>query len=308
MQERKNKRLFIMFVVLCVATVAVLWARKEDEGFAVDKHIFGIPELRNVDRVLLESQGDTVALYYSGGRWKVDTEAADPALIEVLFATLQQVQPKRPIAKSLQNDLLAQLQQQGVRVTLYTGKETVQRFFAGGNDSKTQSYFVKEGEETVYLVVIPGYRVYVSGIFELPERGWRDKTVFGFNWRNFRELKASFSRPGQDFTVAMDGQVFGIAELHETDTARLNDFLDAVSLLTVDEYLPATEKLDSLGKTRPVAKFTIRDVAGKEYTLSLFPDDRNRQFYGLVHNTQWALFQARKVQPVLRPKEFFEKR
>ncbi len=41
---------------------------------------------------------------------------------------------------------------------------------------------------------IPGYRVYVSGIFELDESGWREKRVFAFNWQNFQKLDAHFPK------------------------------------------------------------------------------------------------------------------
>ena len=47
-----------------------------------------------------------VTLKYNGSRWKVNDEFnADPIMIDVLFATLQQAEPRRPLAASLKDSV-----------------------------------------------------------------------------------------------------------------------------------------------------------------------------------------------------------
>ena len=92
----------------------------------------------------------------------------------------------------MQDSVAMVMDSQGVKISLYHTDELLQEFLAGGNSAKTQAYFKKPSEKESFLMDIPGYRVYASGIFELEENGWRDKYVFNFNWRNFQSLKSVF--------------------------------------------------------------------------------------------------------------------
>src|SRR5688572_17083538 len=180
MQEKRNKRLAILLVVLLGTTASVYWFGKSESGYEVDPAIFKQVDLNTVDEVVLESPSGKIDLKYEGAKWKVNkTFNANPERINVLFATLQQAEAKRPVALSLQDSLTTVLQKSGVKVTLRTAGETNEVFYAGGNESKNQAYFVMENTTVPYVVTIPGYRVYVAGIFELAESEWRDKYVFG---------------------------------------------------------------------------------------------------------------------------------
>lgn len=295
-----------MLVVLIAITASVYWLGARDTTSKVDKNIFRTADLKGVDKIMLGSSDDTVTLSYTGSRWKVnDRWNADRNMIEVLFATLKQAEPKRPVSASLADSMTSALKQRGVNVTLFSKNVAVQEFFAGGNAEKTKAYFSKADDNQVFLMTIPGYRVYVSGIFELGESGWRDKYIFGFNWQNFQRLEASYPRnASQDFAVTMQDHYFGIPGLQQVDTTRLNDFLDAVSLLTADDYLKPTARLDSLSKTNPIQALTVKDIGNKEYTLKLYPFGDN-QIAGLINQSEWAVFDPRKVRNILRPKDFF---
>ena len=152
-----------------------------------------------MSQVTLQSDAVTISLEFNGGRWSVNEKySADPAMIEVLFATLQQAEPKRPLAVSQSDSIASHLRKEGVKVSLLSNGSLVKTFFAGGNTARNQAYFLGEDEKVPYLMNIPGYRVYVSGIFELDESGWREKRVFAFNWRNFQQLEASFPKRKTD--------------------------------------------------------------------------------------------------------------
>ena len=310
MQERRNKQQLILLFVLLSATVSVYWFNQNEKDGDVDKNIFKDFDLSSIDEISLESGTGKVILKYNGSRWRVNEQfAADPSMIDVLFATLQQAEPKRPLAESLKDSVAESLQQSGVKVSLATTGTVQKSFFAGGNDSKTQAFFLEEGGTQPYIMTIPGYRVYVSGIFELEESGWRDKIVFGFNWRNFQALEMTFpDRPSDNFTVAMKNNYFSVQGLAQVDTTKLNDFLDDGSLLGVDEYIPSTATLDSLAANKPAVSILVTDIGRKEYRLQLYPPKgQSRQFYGLINQQQWALFQQNKVAGIIRARNFFGK-
>jgi len=235
---------------------------------------------------------------------------ADRTMIDVLFATLQQVEPARPVAETLQDSVSSVLDTQGVVVSLFAGDDLQREFIAGGNPGKTQAYFKIPGESECYIMTIPGYRVYASGIFELDENGWRDRLVFNFNWRNFQSLKATHpSSPQHDFEVAMGKEYYEVKGVAVVDTTKLNDFLDAVSLLTVDQYVKSetVEGYDSLIRTKPLLDLQISDVSGKTYTLILYEGGSPQAVLGIIEGVQPAFFDKRKVSGILKSRSWFVK-
>nr|HPH46794.1 hypothetical protein [Chryseolinea sp.] len=301
--------LAIILVGLLLVTGGVYWFGQNDHQYAVDKNLFNNFDLKTIDQITLESINGKVDLKFNGSRWKVNEEfEAEASMIDVLFATLQRAEPKQPIANSLQDSTNAALTRDGVKVNLFTTGSKVYGFYAGGNAQKTKAIFKAEDDGQSHQVIIPGYRVYVSGIFELPEKDWRNRLVFAFNWRNFQQLDALFPEKDQDnFTVVMDKQFFGVKGLPQTDTTKLNDFLDQVSLLTVDEYLSASADSDSLFTGNPIMKINVTDIASRSYSLELYPFDKMRnQFPGLINGKDRSVFAVEKIRELFRPKQFFK--
>jgi hypothetical protein len=306
-QEKINKRLFVSLIVLIGATIALYFFSNRETAEKVDGSIFKVEDLKTIDRVTLESRSGKVSLNYKSPGWVVnDQYATDTRMVQVLFATLQQAEPRRPVASSIKDSVLTDLQEKGVTVSLFEGEQLVKSFVAGGNDAKTQSYF-QDSKGDVYIVTIPGYRVYVSGIFELDESGFRDKYVFPFNWQNFKSLKAEFPEmPSENFNVLMDNDFFTIEGLASTDTSKLNTFLDDVSLLTCESYL-SSAIADSLVKMKPQMVITIEDIANRIYTLAVYQPKGKNDVFGLI-NREPAHFDLSVIRAIIRPKSFFAKR
>ena len=310
MQERKNKRLAVLLCALCCMTAIVYYISRSDGAVEIDKNLFKSYDIKSINEVILESQKGKVQLKFNGAKWEVnDKFDADPSMIEVLFATLQQAEPKRPLATSIQDSVCNALRQNGVKVSVIASGNAESIFYAGGNTQKTQTYFCAgDAEQKSYLVTIPGYRVYTAGIFELGEKDWKNKYVFGFNWRNFQRLETTFpQKTGDNFNVALQDNFFAVDGLLSVDTAKLNDFLDDVSLLTVDEYVDTV--IFESPKPSPVMVLTVKDIGQRVYTLELYSPSKNsgQMVPGLINGGEWALFDPRKIQNVFKPKAFFGK-
>jgi hypothetical protein len=298
-------------VALCCIAAVIYFAGRADGRLEVDKNLFKNYDLKQIDEVKLESKDGKVELKFNGSKWTVNEQFnADASMIEVLFATLQQSEPKRAVPSSLRDSVSKGLKQNGVKVSLLSSGNKEIGFYAGGNVQKTQGYFCLEGEEdTPYLMTIPGYRVYVSGIFELDQKNWKDKLVFGFNWRNFEKLEARFpENPQHGFNVALNDSYFGIEGLTAVDTAKLNDFLDDVSLLTADEFMDQSV-FNNVPKPPAAMIITVKDIAQRAYTLELFSptSTAGTKVAGLINETQWAFFDPERVENILKRRDFFAK-
>lgn len=304
MQQRKNIRLLILFGALLLITVITYVVLNRSTTFTVDPSLFKTTDLQQVNRVVLSRGTAQTELTFDGVRWTVNGALADRDMIDVLFATLQQVEAKRPVASTLQDSIAQVLETSGVNVTLFEDDRQTLSFVAGGNAQKTQAYFKLTEDNVPYIMMIPGYRVYASGIFELNPNDWRDKYVFNFNWRNFQRLAVHFpDKPADDFEVALiDAGYFSITGAAAVDTTRLNNYLDHVSLLTVDQYLSELA-------TKPTTTSVILsayDVAGKRYSLTVASEPTPSGLIPvLINDSIPAGIQQAKARELLRPRSFF---
>jgi hypothetical protein len=305
--EKRNRQYLLSLVVIIAVTIAYAWYRSVEKT-PLDVNHFQISDWKAVDRVTLTRGNQTIELRYDGTRWRVGDEPADRDMIDVLFAALQQARPARPVAKNQRDSIAYLLKGDGVQVSVYTGGQQQLQFYAGGNNRKTQAYFLKAGEEQPYVMTIPGYRVYVSGILELDRGGWKDKYAMTLNWRNFTRLTAVFpASPAASFTVQQSGTYFIVEGLAATDTTRLNDYLDAVSLLTVSSYSDDPVVTDSLKGIDPEVIITAYDVGNRSYSLALYPKAaRSTGIPGIINDRQLAFFSREKLVPVLYQRTYFD--
>lgn len=300
---RKQNTILVLSLVGLLLLTAFFYGYQQRDNF-IDKNLFKVdPSV--ISRVVLSSKSGTIEISKEDSRWKVNGNLADENLVEVLLATLAQAEPRRPISKFMRDSISSALSESGVQVTLISGDDEVQSFYAGGNLQKSQAYFLKQGEDTPYAMVIPGYRVYVTGIFEVDEMGWLNKRIFNFNWRNFKSLKADFAASADGFEVTLNGRVFSVAGL-KTDTAKLNTFLDQVSLLEADRFIANESLRDSLSALQPEISFKVATLSGEIYRLSIYKPTGSGTVYGLTASNPVAVFDQRKVSPILQRKQWFE--
>jgi hypothetical protein len=266
-RRKENLRLMGVLVLLILVAGALHFARdttRPSRGYSVQ-----LEEPETVTRILLTSSADTVNLSFSGS-WRVNgSQEADRDLIRILFATLQQLQAKRPVADSQADSVSTLLNTLGTRVEVFSGDDLQTRLTIGGNSLQTETYVMRDGMQP-YLAVIPGYRVYAAGIFELTSVEWRDKRVFNFNWRNFAGLKITKREESLNITAGDQGIL--VDGSPKADTAVLNTFLDAVSLLRVERFLKPGEYTAHLPALERGAEalFEVTDIAGNVFQLEVF--------------------------------------
>jgi hypothetical protein len=305
----RNVKLLISLIGLSVlASVMFYFGNRDSSG--IDKTIFEVVNQDRIDRVALTSQRGTVELKFDGVKWKVNAAYdADRQLITVLFATVVQTQPKRKLTGAQRDSVSKKMSRDGVRVLLSEGETLNKEYLVCGNEEKTETYFQLAGDEAIYLVTIPGYRVYVASIFELGESGWRDKGIFNFNWQNFKELKVHFpKRIDQDFSVSLVNNLFSIAEVPVADTTKLSGFLESLFKLRAEQILSKTEsaRYDSVLTGDPIVELVIQDISKRSFELKVYPPKRgNSLVVGRMNQSETVLLSPRAVAAVSRGRDFF---
>lgn len=308
MKENRNILLLIMLLTLSALILVIALGSGEDR-MEVDKGLFRVEDQSEISRVLLERNGTTIDLHFSGSKWMVNDYEADREMIKYLFATLLQAEPKREVSASLKDSVRTNLLTKGVRVRLLKGEQEVMQFHVGGNARGTETYFLKDENAVPYLMTIPGHRVYIASIFEPTLSDWRDKRIFNFNWQNFKSLQVSFpADPKSDFKVSYQNQFFGIEGMDLPDTTTLNNYLDAVSLMQGDQFVEPGElkPYDSLAATTPSFMITIQDIASRQYHFEVFPAlSQGMPVLGRINREQLVLIDPRVVALIARRKADF---
>lgn len=275
--NRENKILSATLVAMVMAVIWLMNSRANSDS-APDPSLFQVENQAEIDQVVLVSRADTVALAFSGSRWQLNnTFGADRRMIKVLFATLDQVRPLREATGAEADSARKWVSHSGTTITLSKQGERVFGFGAGGNPAKTVAYFIHPSG-AVFAMHIPGYRVYASGVFETDADSWREKRLFDFNWQNFKSLTCKTSAGAGDFEIVYTGKGFGFAGT-DTDTARINAYLDDVSLMGADSFYKRgnSDLLDSILRTQPKFEILVRDVGSRSFRLEVFaarPADR----------------------------------
>jgi hypothetical protein len=308
MQESKNKKLFFSLISLVIAIVAFWFVAFRESKIEVDEDALIVSDLANVDRVEMESSRGKVVLRFDGTRWMVnDKYPVDRGSIQVLFGTVESIRPRRPVSEKQLEFVKAELRSHGTTVRFYVKDKLVKAYVAGGVAQKPEAWF-QVGDSDPVIVNIPGYRVYASGVFEQDVNDWRDKRVFTFNWRNFKALTTTFTRdPQETFTISGKGKYFSVEGVEPVDTAKVNTYLDDISLLVGERfYTPGRHaRIDSLLTGPTSFEVVVTDVGNNSFRLEVFPPLRSESnVFGRI-NGEFMVFPRGEMVRIAKKKSWF---
>ena len=108
----------------------------------------------------------------------------------------------------------------------------------------------------------------------------------------------------------MKQNVLTLDGIPEPDTTKLLDYVDAISLLVGDQFIAPgySAAYDSLSKTQPSFKIDIHDIAGRTYSLEVYPPLKNDQnILGKLEDEELILIKREKIIPLARKRDYFKK-
>ncbi len=297
MMNAKNIKLTVILVLLIAASIALtFW--KDQGGPNFDSNLFALEDVNPVDRITMQGPQQQLEFKaFSQGFLINDTYTLDQNLLTVLGAVLQQIRVQRPASEINQDELWQQLQQEGTLVSVYAGEQLLKTFWAGG-DQKQSYYATPEGE--VYLVGIPGYTDYISGLFELDVQEWRSKNIFQSTWRSILSLSfQDLKDPKNDFSIDYQDPFFKIDGVQNMDSNRVVGYLQDLGLLR------AISVIDTALSSPPSVRISTTDV-NPNRNLDLLLYELDSMFIGQSEE-RFYLFSPQQIQPFLKNKSYFAK-
>lgn len=313
MQKKRNIRLIIILIAVMLATVVIHFITRPEDKLKVSRDIFSYEDPSAVDKVVFSAQAGEHQLSFNGSEWQIGEEyKADPQRVSVLFAILKQMRVRRKVSKQQEEEIANKLREEGTKVRFYEGDQVGHEFYVWGDKESSMTYLAKSPDEQAYIVEIPGYRSFLAGIFQLDKSGWRDPLVFTLNWSNLSNVQVTYPQKEElGFTIQYDDRFYSIAEISETDSSKLTDFLDDVSLLYANDFLNQEEKqkYGEIINSQPQMSIKVEDVGKNAYTLEIYdmlPD--GKEIIGRIDSADYAVFDVSKVRKIMRPRSFFIKK
>lgn len=308
-QKGKNIRLLVTLIILIAISVSVhFWnqPKKKSDHQLVQ---LNMPDTSAIGKIeLISPEFENVIQKQEGGTWFVNNNfEADPGIVQVLLSVISSVEVVRKVADNEIEDLKNSLINNGTKVILKTSTgEVLTEFWTDGKESELQSYIMPQSQNAIYIVEIPGYESYVSGIFKIPTIDWRKRLIVATNWQTLETITYDFTRrPQESFTIKNNTGIPEILNSQQMDSAYVFNLLDQYQYLQADNFLTAEEIINIAGleKQPPFLQVTV-NMREKEPVVINFYDDTNNSAFWVAHinNNAWVRFSKKRLRSLILPK------
>ncbi len=309
MQKKRNIRLLIIFSVLLIWTFVFISLKDNDQRIAVDDTLFTLTDTASIHQIRIIKPDNEIVLEKKGQGWLVNGKYnLDLSMRKVILAVLHEVRIKQTVPKNKLEEIRNKLLENGNKVIIRQTGNRETTYYAGGNGISV-SYFMFPGDSP-YIVYLPGYESYVSGIFEVSENDWRDRLIYQTSWVGLNRLSLLYpERPSDNLVIESEGDLFRIENLTSVDTTAMMDYIEMMSLMYTDQYISSGQipKYDSLTNTIPYALLEIDALSlNKPVEIKFFvplPGENVR--LGLINDSQMCLFDQDRVRQVFKSRNDF---
>jgi hypothetical protein len=346
-----KKNIYILIAVAVLAALAlILILSRTTTTLQSESSDFALNDTSNVTRIFMsDKNNNTLTLTRKDAKnWVVnDKYVASPFNISMLLQTMLEIEVSMPVAKAARNNIIRQMAANSVKVEVYQEvyrinlfkkirlfrheKLTKVYYVGGATPNNRGSYFLMDGSEEPFVVILPGLRGFVTPRYMPIEKYWRDYTVLKRTLPQIRTVIMEVpGAPQESFMIENSVRSFALLDYPgrspvqgPVDTVAIMNFLNGFRNLNFEVLLNDLEKVrkDSILSLPPFINITVTDTAGETRVIHTFrrpadpgatdmngkplPYDMDR-FYALINNDQdLVLAQFFVFDKVMRPKSYF---
>lgn len=308
MHNAKNIKLIILLLALMVLSVILMTRGYRKQRLAVDENYFSVKDTSGIDRIVIQSTSFENMMTRSGKRWEINGKyLVDASMKTVLLTVLHKVRAQRPVPIKHAEEIIKDLSGNGTQVSIYSNNELIQSYITAGNGVSI-SYFMKKNEDP-YIVHLPGYDSYVSGIFEVTENDWRDRFIFSTNWIGLKKLTLQYpDSSDHGFTIEMADTRLKIKEVTKLDTTFMMKYIELFAYFQVDQFIKASDnpRYDSIFNTKPYALLSIDDTSFDiPMVVKFYIHDIADPLMPCLVGDQPAIMSAARIKPIFKKRSDF---
>ena len=308
MNRKKNIWLLIILLSLIALSVILMTKGNWTQRLAVDESYFAVMDTARIQRVELRSESFLNEIIRIGDQWQINKRySIDPSMKTVLLTVLNKVRAQRPVPGKNVKDVKDKLSETGIRVNIYSNEGLIQSYISGGNGISV-SYFMKEDEDP-FIVHLPGYDSYVSGIFEVSENDWRDRFIFSTNWIGLKKLELEY--PGvsaNNFIIEAAGTHLTIPGIARLDTTAMMEYIELFRYFQVDQFINVGDnpQYDSIYATTPYAMLRVDDTSFENPLLIKFFKMDDDLLMPCLIGDQPVMMSTNRIKPIFKKRSDFE--
>ena len=319
-------------VVLGIVTWIVVAMRGQNHTFKQDFQIEEASIPGAVTRIYMADKSDNqFSLVYKGDSlWLVDDRyPASEKMVDLMLQTLSDMRIRSKVNKAASENIITQLAVKSVKVEVYY-KDYRINWFGGrlklfrhecrdvvyvGHDTPDMmgTYMYREGDDSPYIIYIPGFRGCLSPRFVVDPYAWRSHSITNLPVQRIAKVDLEIpSMPDESFSVVREGDGF-VLMLHNPerradgfDSARVGALLSSFVNLNFDEFAHSVPKveLDSTFRAAPRTVLRVTDVDGETRELRTYnkysnPDD----LLAMPDTTMYQVFDLNRLYAILNDKD-----
>jgi hypothetical protein len=348
--DRNARLLFILAIVLAALTAMFYWSTT-NSSFRGNEVVFSVNEEFEIAEVEMSdpSGENSVHLYKQNHEWRVnDNLNANEAAVDELQLVLYRIRVWQPVSLSENQQVEEMFAEKGVTVKVYVWahlirfgrfrlfpvKRLYETIVVGEDVADGEStYMRKAGSSRSFKVILPGYDVGLSSIFNAEERVWRDPVIIDADWAHISSVEVMVpDQPHESYLIKNETKhlfVFYDPAHDNTqlqinvDTARVQRFISSFTTIYYETLLD--EEGEFLRKEimfeqpfmiinvnmKDGSKIKIESYARQPHgdvadLTSGMEKDPNR-FYVKVNQGEYAQAQYFVFNRIFRPLSFFKK-
>jgi len=265
----KMKYLSLLIVALLAAIFFMLAERQAPASVRGQEASFALQDTLGLQRIdigthRIERQTES---WEMNGNLRVDDE-----MLRSLFAVLTRLEVKRGITAQEKDKVADQFLQNGIPLKVYIDGQPTHQFTLAGDGEET---FAQNQDGEVYAVHIPGYFVYLRGLFDIRPQEWEDRTLIRTDWRTLKEIQIQYSKnPENNLTIryeqlSADSGFYQIPGLQSANPQQIYRYVRRIENFRAAQYLPSQLQQELRGET-PLCNLTVKDInpnLGGEFAL-----------------------------------------
>lgn len=276
-----------VLVILIAISGVLIWQEQTKEQKPWPKR-FGLDDTASVTKIYMVNKANKeVLLERKGNNWMLNNNfPATSSKINMLLATLHDMQVKYPVSKAKRENVIKELAGTATKVEIYTrSKEKPARtFYVGGpTKGKTGTYMVmgRDGEvaEQPYVTHIPGFRGYLTPRFFITHKEWRDLRMFTYSYEEIQSVKVHYpASSAQSYEVQkLQDDSVHVRKIKGNSTNRgkliktaARKFLTNFENLKAEAIETKYNKKDSILATTPYAILEVTPKQGVTQQLTIY--------------------------------------
>jgi hypothetical protein len=279
---------------------------------------FAVADTAGITRIFISNkQGGNYKLdRQKDGSWTInDSIEANPININLLLATIRNVEVKRNLNEAERNTTIKQMATEHLKVEIYVKNELFKTYYVGGTTLEYMgTYFLMDGSETPYVVYLRDLPGFLVPRYAVSTLGWRSRRIFGSNPTSIQSVSVTYpSNPEENFKIIYQNKKFTVEGAKKLDTLNVAEYLTLFKGFYAEQFFESftQDYIDSLYRTPPMAIIELEDLDKyKSCKLYTYPGELAVSSIGrweTQSGTYWVGLQSIKLARFLQSRKVLVK-